>query len=265
MTITPEAQRIIDEANGQVDGPSEPPKVAPPPDTVFTLHAGFLSDDGTWERQFEVRELTGRDEEALARVTDPGRLMIAILERGLVRVGSTPASSEVIDRLVAGDWETVLVAIRAVTFGDDTTREYSCGACGQPYEVTINLFEDLPIRGSKEEDLEFEVRGRHGTVYRLAQALGVTQRKILEQISQDGKTTADLNTLLLFDSITSIDDRPVMGIDHIRDISMADRRLLLQEITARRVGPDLQGVTTKCPTCGAEQASPLSVAALFQR
>lgn len=260
----PEVQKFLAEANRETVE-SSAPEVAEPLDPVFDLVGGYRQDDGTWATKFTVRELTGRDEEALARITDPGRLMIALLQRGLVRVGSQPADDEVLDGLFAGDWETVLIAIRIITFGPEFTTEWACGSCGNPYEVTFDLRKDLPIRSANENpEAEIPVQGRRNS-YIVTALRGSGQRKILEQISKKDTTTADLNTLTLFECIASVNGYPLMSMDAVRDLSIADRRLLLDTVNDNRLGPNLRGVKTKCPTCGVEQASPLSVAALFPR
>lgn len=264
MTINdPEVQRFLQEANEGEKSSSEPPEIAPPADLVFDLHGGFMQKDGEWVTQFEVRELTGRDEEALARLTDGGRLMVTLLERGLVRVGNMKVTDEVIDGLYAGDWETVLIALRIVTFGETVTTEWSCGSCRQPYEAEIDLREDVPIRTANEID-DSPIQGKRN-VYEITPLMGSGQRKIMEKITASGTTVADLNTLTLFECVESINGRPPLGMDAIRDLPIMDRRLLIDAIADRRVGPNLQGVRTKCPTCDAEQDSPLTVAALFQR
>lgn len=265
MTALPtEVQRLVDEANAGGAEPEEveSPQVIPPPSTTVELAGGYLSMDGTFVREAEVRELTGRDEEALARIKDIGRWMTAILERGTVRVGSDASSPGILDDLLAGDWETLLVAIRAVTFGNEYETETMCLSCEQQYSVKIDVTTDIPIRAAKEEDREFTVQGKR-SVYTVQMRTGATQRKILENMSD--LTTAELNTLVLFESITGINGKPPMSDEVVRDLPMLDRQNLLREISTRQAGPDMGGVRTKCPACGAEQNLALSVAALFQR
>ncbi len=47
---------------------------------MFQLAAGYMQDDGRWTKEFEVRELTGRDEEAMARIPDIGRSLAAMFD-----------------------------------------------------------------------------------------------------------------------------------------------------------------------------------------
>lgn len=258
--ISAEAQKILDEANSAVE-PVSDPEIAPPPDTRVKLTGGYITPSGEIVFEAEVRELTGRDEEALAKIKDVGRWLSAVLERGTVRIGTEDVTPDILDDLLAGDWETLLIAIRAVTFGNEYDTGVTCRTCGDDYEVTVDLTSDIPIRNANPERF-YTVHGKRN-VYEVAMRTGAVQRKVLEQM--ESATVAELNTLVLFETITQIDGRPVIGKDQIRDMPMADRRTVLEEIGARQSGPDVQGVMVKCPACGAEQNLALSVAALFQR
>lgn len=256
----PHIQQLISDANQGGEAITEP-VINEPPSMVFQLAAGYMQDNGRWTREFEVRELTGRDEEALARITDIGRGLVAMIERTLVRVGEDPGATR-LDSLISGDWNTVLLAVRAVTFGPEVELKPTCAACGAKYEVTIDITTDLAIRTANPEDLSWTVQGKRH-VYEMSLYTGSTQRKVYDLMSEN-KSVAAINTEVLHDSISEIDGMPVLGRDEIRDLSVADRRKILDSINEHRVGPDLDGVTIKCPTCGNEQPHPLNAAALFQ-
>lgn len=258
----PKIQRIIEDANRGIDAVPDRPNVIDPPEAVFHLAAGYVQDDGAWTKEYEVRELTGRDEEALARITDVGRSLVALIERAVVRLGRDEATPERLNSLMGGDWDSILLAIRAVTFGPTVELKPTCTACRTEYEVTVNLTTDLAVRTANPEDLSWTVKGKRH-VYEVSLYTGSTQRKVFDLMAED-RSIAAINTEVLHDSIDRIDGMPVLGRDEIRDLSVADRRQLLDSIQERRVGPDLQGVTIKCPTCGNEQPYPLNAAALFQ-
>lgn len=258
----PHVQQLIAEANQGLGGPVDTPGITLPMDTVFRFAGGYTQEDGRWAKEFEVRELTGRDEEALARITDIGRSIVVLMERGVVRLGEDEATPQRMDRLIGGDWDTLLLAVRAVTFGPTIEVNPTCRGCRAKYDVTINILTDLAVRTANPEDLSWTVKGRHD-VYEVSLYDGATQRKVFDMMADD-ETIAVINTEVLFNSIDRINGLPVMGKDDIRDIPMADRRILLDSIQERRVGPDLQGVKIKCPTCGHEQSNSLDAAALFQ-
>lgn len=261
MINDPEVQRAISEANSgtQVNQMPEPEG---PSDTIFQLAAPYLTTLGGMTKEFEVRELTGRDEEALSHIKDVGRTLVAMVERAVVRIGPDEANAEALDSLVGGDWDTALMAVRVATFGPTVNLTPSCQKCGFGYEVTIDLTKDLNVRTSDEVPT-WTVKGRRST-YEVGLYTGATQRKIFSMMAGD-KTAAEINTLILADSVQRIDGRVPLGESAVLDLPLADRQLLLDSIADHQVGPDLQGVTIKCPTCGFEQANPLNAAALFRR
>lgn len=254
--IPDHVQKVLDEPP-----PSTEAEITPPPSAVFQLDGGYMGIDGRWLTEFEVRELTGRDEEALGRVASSSRFILELLERGLVRVGDVPGK-DALDGLQAGDWESILLAIRSVTFGDAVDFTPMCFTCQTKYEITVHIREDLRhVALEGPQDLHFEFTGRHGSVYHVVLPTGSTQRKLLQNMEL---SMAEQNTVLLADCIESVDGRPFMGKGTVLDMPMADRRGLLAELSDRKPGPRLEEVTTLCPSCGAENAFPLSIAALFR-
>lgn len=237
------------------------PDPNPVEELVYRLCGGYFLPNGDWIKEFEVRELTGVDEEYLARMKDSTRFVIGLLNRGLVRVGQIRSSDEVLDGLLGGDWETVLLAIRIATFGDTTTYQATCRQCREPYRAVIDLRKHVEMREVLREDISFHVVGRHGTEYRVTHAYGSAQRKVLEHLDSP---VADMNTALLAECVQEVGGKPLLGLEGARNLPLADRRKLLDEIDKRRAGPDLKGVRTKCPACDFEQPAPLNVVALFQ-
>jgi hypothetical protein len=239
-----------------------PPEVRPAPDNVFQLCGGYWQNDGVWTTEFEVRELTGRDEEYLSRIKDPAKMMIGIIERGLVRVGDDPSSREVMDSLLSGDWDTVMLAIRVVTFGPEVEVVVKCRNCSSDYEAKVHLLDNVERRTATSDEMHYTVEGRKGTVYTLSAAYGSLQRKILT--SSPDSTASELNTLVLSECVQKIGPMPVVNTDSVRNLSMADRALLLDEINKRVIGPMVNEVRTECPNCGADQELGLSIAAMFR-
>ena len=254
--MPPEVQALLREDEPQVEA-----QITEPPDTVFQLSAGYLDLDGGWHTEFQVRELTGRDEEIIGRVSKIGPMLVEILQRGLVRVGPHDGK-DVMDSLLAGDWETVLLAIRVVTFGAEVDYNPLCGSCNTRFDVTVDLTNDVSYQRMHEpEDLHFFVEGRHGTQYRVGMPLGATQRKSMQALDL---SLAEQASLILADCVERVDGKPALGKETVLNMPMADRRKILEQITLRRPGPRLQEVTTLCPSCGVENPLPLNIAALFQ-
>lgn len=231
-----------------------------PPTLTYQLGGWYAQEsDGAYVKDFVVRELTGRDEEALSRLSDVGDVFPLLMERGLVRLGQDKPSSDSVDALLAGDWSTILLAIRRATFGDTYEMPVTCRNCQTKWSAEMDLSQIRIIEVPKE-DMVFEWEGRHGARYRATMLFGAAQRKILN----GKKTSAEVATQVLRECIQSVNDRPLITDSQVLDMPLTDRRALMQQIMDRKVGPELEEVTTACPRCGAEQQDMLSIADMFR-
>ena len=136
-----------------------------PPDTVVELPAGLLDPiTGRTSKTAEVRELTGADEESISKILDPGKSLLAILDRAVVSVGNETGSKEVIDALLSGDREMLLLAIRKVTFGAEVKLGPGpCPTCEENQIFTIDLDKDVPVK-ELDGDREFIVDCKIGKI-----------------------------------------------------------------------------------------------------
>jgi hypothetical protein len=78
-------------------------EIPSPPDTQVELPGGLLDPFEGLTTSVEIRELTGADEEQLARIADAGKGLLSILERATVKVGDKPADKDTLDSLLSGD------------------------------------------------------------------------------------------------------------------------------------------------------------------
>ena len=63
------ANKMLKQATQEESLPVVQPEIAPPLDTMVELPGGYLTDTGEVIRSAEIREMTGRDEEAVAIAT----------------------------------------------------------------------------------------------------------------------------------------------------------------------------------------------------
>lgn len=244
------------------------PKVPEAPDTVVSLPGGMVDRiSGQVIREAEVRELTGADEEALAKVANHmGRYLDVLLTRGVVSLGGEKATKETLDRLLAGDRDALLVAIRKATFGKALDLNMECPHCEAKLDAEIDLDEDVP--SSRLEDpvteSQFDVElddGRTATV-------NLPTIQAQREIAMSGETnSAKLDTILLSRCVAEIDGVPTIGssgLMTIRNLGMKDRKRLLKEIVERNPGPRLSETKVTCPQCDEEFAVPLNLMLLFR-
>ena len=231
------------------------------PDTHVVLPGGFLTSDGEVIRSAEVRELTGFDEEALSKAVSPAKVMNTLLQRGVVKVGDEKPTQDTFNALLAGDRDMLLLAIRKATYGTDLEYTLICPNCGEEVDVTIDLNKDVEIkRVEDKEDRYFDVTLRNG-VAKVRLPDGTAQRALLQT---EGKTYAELNTILLRHCISEINDFPVTGEDSVRKLTIKDREKILEEIGKRNPGPQMNEVKKACPSCEEDIDLPLTLSGLFR-
>lgn len=233
------------------------------PDTTVELPGGLYDPfDNTIETFAEVRELNGADEEAIVKITDPGKALLAILERATVSVGGSPATKDLLSTMLAGDRETLLLAIRKATFGSEIVMEATCSRCPELQSFTIDLNKDLEIKVLEDriEDRTFTVKIKAG-IAKVTLPNGDTQEKL---INASNKNSAELDTLLLTSCVSEINDTPVLTPNTIKNLGIKDRRDILEEIANRNPGPLLSEIKKACGNCGQEVELPLTLADLFR-
>ena len=249
------AQKVMEE-------PEEKIVTRAPSDNTVTLHGGYISADGSVVKTAEVRELTGEDEEIVAKTGTAAKALNMLLERGLVKVGGEVATKQHLDSMLSGDRDSVLIGIRCVTFGYDLVVNAKCGNCQQLQEFTIDLVEDVPTRELKNplSEREWEMDTKLGRVT-VALPNGIVQKKLMDNIE---KTSAEINTLILSGCITSLNGAPTFGASTALSLSMSDRSKIVDEIIRRNPGPRLGEVNKACQACGEGVPLPLSLTDLFR-
>lgn len=256
------ANKLVAEAlsEQEVSAPAPVVKVQLPPDTQVDLPGGLFDPFEGAIMTAEVRELTGADEEAISKINDAGKALLAILERATVKIGDKPADKDTLEALLAGDREMILLAIRKITFGSEVKLELNCPHCGQYQLFEIDLNEDVEVKKLDGDETRFEVNCNIGKVI-LSLPNGNTQKAL---VSSNDKTSAELDTVILKGCISSINDMPILNIQQIRNLSIKDRRELLTEISNRNPGPQLSEIKKECMSCGQEVPLPLTLADLFR-
>ena len=263
------AQKLSDE--------NTPPKLDDPLDGPVTLPAGFRRvKSGSEGTQFEevrrawVRELNGEDEERIARAklrNDGVSFLSAIMEAGVERLGDVPPTREDINGLVLGDRDFLLLEIARATYGDELTFEqFQCPHCGEKFDVTISLADDIPVvRLDRTEDATFEVRLKKDRVAVVSLPTGEIGDDMLK-----ADTPAEANTVLITHCVQEI--RGPKGTVQIagdageaRRLGVTDRQTLVEAMGERMPGPRYNEVKFQHePGCGQEVRLALTLGDLFR-
>ena len=236
------------------------PKIKLPPSSEIELLIGIQDPfTGNITNTAEIRELTGFDEEAISKIGNIGKALLAILERATVKIGDEPATKDLLDLLYAGDRETILLAIRKITFGSDIqVGPTSCESCDTEQIFDIDLDKDVTLR-KLDGDRQFTVKCKIGEVT-VELPTGIAQK---EMINSTDKTSAELDTILLKNCVKTINGSDVFDPTVVKNLGIKDRRTILNEIIRRNPGPQLGNVKKECQSCGTEVPLPLTLAGLF--
>jgi hypothetical protein len=260
--INPEA---ANQAVAEALRPTDTPIIDLPPDGSVELPGGYIAPDGQVFTQAEVRELTGVDEEALARpeVTKHlGRFTQLLLQRGVTRLGpfENPNNS-LLGSLLVGDRDMLLIAIRRATYGSNLELSVECPACAEKLDLQYDLEKDIPTK-KMEDPLNrvFPYGLKDGRKVTCKLAVGVDQEAIL---NAGTKTVPELNTLLLSRCIADEAGVP-LGVEGVRALGIHDRREILKAITEAQPGPQYQSLTVVCPVCAKDFPLSLTLFDLFR-
>lgn len=243
---------------------SDPPEYPTPTDGPLDLLVGFTRFHDLKPENVStawVRELTGADEERIAKARGKGKLsalMEAILEGGVERLGdSKPTPAELRD-LVFGDREFLLLAISSATYGDELEfNDFKCHGCGEPFSFSFSKMEDIPIiKANPGDEKGFIVPLRKGGKVLVRLTTGGDQAEA-ERASND----AEFNSIILSQVVLTLTlpDGEVITVseqpDAVRDkLGVVDRQTILKELAARSPGPRFDEITVNHPDCSSENS-----------
>lgn len=253
------------------DPAAKAPDISFPPDEYVTLPGG-LHRGGTVIKHAIVRELTGADEEALAKssqAVNPFHFVNTLLERGTVRIGDEDEKEtrKLLRELLIGDRDALILGIRRATYGNEIElKDWVCPACGDMSDLAVTLH-DIPAREIETTQDTFDVPLRKGGKATVRLAIGEDQLTIYEnlKLSQPERDTMLLSRCVL--SIAGRDggSRAMAGFSSLaRDLSIPDRKAILRELVDRQPGPRFNEIKHTHGACGNEVALLIGVGDLFR-
>lgn len=260
----PERANAVLEGLGAVGAAPDAPL---PSVTHAALPVGYLpAPEAEPTYKATVRELTGADEEELARAgTNPFRFFDMVIRRGTVEIGELPATSRVLRSLTIADRDTLLLSIRIATYGDEFTWEdWRCPHCAEASDLTFHLSE-IEITSPPLHQQEYFVHLRDGRSAKLRLPNGDDQAKIYER---EDYTVAEQNSLMISRCVLELTgpDGAAMpvGPELGRSLGIADRKAIVKAMAAHTFGPQLENIKIIHEACGKETAVPLALGALFR-
>jgi hypothetical protein len=259
-------QADLAKAKKEIAGPV--PLIQDAADSFLTLPRG-LHHNGAWQRSVEVRELTGMDEEALAKVRDVTDFYDTVLALSVTRIGDLDLGSlPLIERqghlqnLLIGERDQIFVAAVKATYGDRKTLRYTCPSCNEEQDLILTLSQDFRPK---------EVGDITATTYQFTTSKGVeiqyrlaTGSDQLEVMRRKGASPAEQNSIMLSRCLVNAGGQLVVDpLNYARSLSMRDRGRFLGELFNHQPSIDLT-VTVPCVACREEQAVSLGWGDLFR-
>jgi hypothetical protein len=240
----------------------EPAKLTSPSDVLVTLPGGYVVPTGEVISTAEVRELNGRDEEIIVKSSGNQRVFAAILNRGTVKLGSLDATEPLLDDLLIGDRDELLLGIYRATFGETAELGVWCEGCKETKIVGVDVRSDIKrkVLTDPVNDRVFMVKGKKNE-YTVTLPTGITQKKMLvnPDINQ-----AEALTLLLEQTVLEINGQPVVSKMQVQTLPISDRHAIADEIAIRNPGPQFEDATVTCPDCESEVQVPINLGAMFR-
>lgn len=265
------AQANADIASVLASVNSDIPEIDFPSGDVVNLPGGIIMKD-IIIKEVQVRELTGEDEESLARASQSSNrftFLDRLLKCGTVRVGNQSVEDidSLLDSMLIGDREAVILGIREATYGDKIDVDgWQCSNCGKKDNLELNI-SDIPItKLDNPSQSTFQVPMRKGGYALVKLATGADQ---LATFDKADLTLAQYQSVLLSKCIVSITDsnevcRYTTSFPSlVLNMSMPDRHSVLRELDSRQPGPKYDQIKHVCNSCNEKVNVVVSIGNLF--
>jgi hypothetical protein len=177
-------------------------------------------------------------------------------------IGSIKAEESVLDQLLAGDLDSLLLGIIKATFGVDIEIPSYCDKCEDYKIVTVDLNEDVKVKILTDpiNDRVFTVKGKKD-LFTVQLPTGSDQKQL---IANADKSEAEQTTILLQACVLKINDNPVYSALQVQHLGMVDRKNIVKEINKRVPGPQFTDLQVTCPECEGEVTVSINLGTLFR-
>ena len=228
----------------------------------FNLLAGYIDKEGNHHTTFTIREMTGRDEEAVSKsdVKQNGAKLISILlERCVLSIGTLTRKSvggeewkEIIKGLLVGDQDYILIKLRELSMGGEIEVTHTCPYCKESLKTILDVSEldIIPFNGQRVVSFSLPkgYRDKKGVLHKDGTLRLPTgqDREILNPIAR--KNVAQASTLMLT-RLCRFEDGLYVTEDVMRDLTVRDREYLQKVLKENLFGINLE-IDVTCTSCG---------------
>lgn len=241
---------------------------------IYNLLAGYIDSDGIKHTTFTLRELNGKDEEAIHNSTqkaNAGRMTSIILERCVTSIGNiTPETAkskwkEVIRDLTVGDQDYIIMKLREISVGEELELKQVCPHCKAELTTFVDIDEIEITPFSGEFEISFELpkgyTDKDGEVHKtgiMRVATGL-DREILLPVAS--KNIAKGNTMMIT-RLCTFDSGLTVTADVMSSLTLRDRKYLQELQRDNAFGYDSHMDMT-CPECGEDFRTVINPTSFF--
>ena len=236
----------------------------------FEMLAGYVDEDGVLHKTFVIREMNGKDEEAIKQTNNAqngAKVINILLARCVVRIGTLvkkdfkPKEWEnIIKKLYIGDQDFILLKIRELSLGKEIECQHTCPYCKASVTTYVDTdeFEILPFNGEREIPFELP-RGytdRRGNVFSTG-VMRLPNGFDREVLTPKAKKNLAVATTLLLARLCKFDNGVPTTEEVMQNLKLRDREYLNKLLNEETFGPKTS-VEIECPECGEEFTGSLS-------
>ena len=234
-------------------------------DEVFELLAGYIDDEGILQKTFTIREVNGNDEEAIYnsnKKANGASVITLLLERCVISIGnitrksagSTEAWRKVIQGLLVGDRDYIVLKLRELSVGDEFEVSHTCPNPECKAELTsfVNI-DEISIEPFKGDytipfDLPKGYKDKSGNVHKegILRLPNGLDGEILGPIA---KKNIAKGTSMMLTRICTFADGTIITQDVMSSLTVRDRRYLSDILKDNVFGVDTT-VDITCSDCG---------------
>lgn len=233
-------------------------------DEVFELLAGYKDKDGVTHKEFTLREMTGKDEEAIHKSdtkSNGSKVVSTLLSRCVTRIGTlTPKSlgrqkwEELIKSLYTGDQDYMLIQLRKISIGEEIELNHVCPnkECKAKLNTVLSVDELEVIPFSGERVIEFELprgyKDKKGVLHKTGTMRLPTglDREVLTPLAKTNLAKAET---VMLTRLCKFDDGAYVDEDVMGSLSIRDREYLQKLLQEHFFGVKLETEIT-CDSCG---------------
>lgn len=229
---------------------------------VYQLLAGYVDEHGTVHKEFTLREMTGKDEEAINKADLRGngpKIASILLSRCVQRIGSITQRSagaakwlQIIKEIYSGDQDYMMLQLRRISIGDEITYTNECPHCKAKLTTYLPVDEVGIVEFKGQRFIPFELpkgyKDKKGVLHtqgimRLATGLDREILIPLARVNPSKAETTMLTRLCKFDDGLPVDD------DIMSSLTVRDRRYLQDILQDSLFGLETE-IPVTCDTCG---------------